>query len=315
MIKRLLITFSVLLTITAVICFYFLSGHRVSQSMFLPAGINKKDESTQWFTIKRSTKNKGVALVVHGLNLRPERMQSIITVLNDAGIDVLNLSLRGHGNNYAKNINVSIDNARLESFRNVSYGEWLDEMYRAYVKVRERAAKKKVPVFFIGYSLGGLMGCNLALSHPDVVYDRMVLFAPALNVTVRSYLLKVLMPFPNLVIDSLSPASYRSNEGTPMAAYRALFEAAEYLKNNISDKINIPTILFIDEKDEFISYSSLQEMIERKHLSHWHIHMVRKDLDVEGKMSNHLIINQESVGENMWKQIEDILIKHLNARS
>ncbi len=180
--------------------------------MFLPAGINKKDESTQWFTIKRSTKNKGVALVVHGLNLRPERMQSIITVLNDAGIDVLNLSLRGHGNNYAKNINVSIDNARLESFRNVSYGEWLDEMYRAYVKVRERAAKKKVPVFFIGYSLGGLMGCNLALSHPDVVYDRMVLFAPALNITVKSYLLKALMPFPNIVIDSLSPISYRSNE-------------------------------------------------------------------------------------------------------
>jgi len=277
----------------------------------LPTGIDKKDESSQWFTINRSTKNKGVALVVHGLNLRPERMHSIITVLNEAGIDVLNLSLRGHGNNYAKNINVSIDDARLESFRTVSYGVWLDEVYKAYVKVRERAARKKVPVLFIGYSLGGLMGCNLALSHPDVLYDRMVLFAPALNVTVKSYFLKALMPFPNLVIDSLSPISYRSNEGTPMAAYRALFEAIEYFKDNNNDRINTATIIFIDEKDEFISYSSLKEMIALKNLSLWHIAMVRKDNDVEGKMSNHLIIDRESVGEKMWTEVIHALKTHV----
>ncbi len=198
MTKRVIIIVSVLFAIVGVIRFCVPSEDRVSKSIFSPADINKKVDSSQWFIPKRSKEQRGVA--------------------------------------------------------------------------------------------------------------------PALNVTVESYLLKVLMPFPNLVIDSLSPASYRSNEGTPMAAYRALFEAAEYLKNNISDKINIPTIIFIDEKDEFISYSSLQEMIERKHLSHWHIHMVRKDLDVEGKMSNHLIINQESVGENMWKQIKDILIKHFNTR-
>lgn len=145
------------------------------------------------------------------------------------------------------------------------------------------------------------------------MYDRMVLFAPALNVTVESYLLKVLMPFPNLVIDSLSPASYRSNEGTPMAAYRALVEAVEYFKNNISDKINTPTIIFIDEKDEFIPYSSLKEMIAQNNLSRWHITMVRKNLDVEGKMSHHLIVDRESVGDNMWTHIVDAFKKHLDA--
>ena len=110
------------------------------------------------------------------------------------------------------------------------------------------------------------MGCNLALSHPDVLYDRMVLFAPALNIAVESYLLKALMPFPNIVIDSLSPISYRSNEGTPMAAYKALFEAIQHFESNMNDKLNTPTIIFIDEKDEFISCSILKEMIVRKNL-------------------------------------------------
>jgi len=273
---------------------------------------SKHDDSQQWYKIRKTKKNKGVALVVHGLNLQPERMHSIIAELNDAGIDVLNLSLRGHGNNYLKNINVSVDEARLDSFRTVTYGLWLDEIYNAYLKVKERASKKRVPVFFIGYSLGGLMGCDLILSHPDVFYDRMVLFAPSFNITLESYLLKALMPFPNIVIDSLSPISYRANEGTPMAAYQALFEAVEYFEKNINDALNQPSIIFIDEKDEFISYSKLKHMIVNKNLNRWQIHMVRKDHGMEEKISHHLIIDKASVGENMWKQIRSALKKHLD---
>ena len=156
------------------------------------------------------------------------------------------------------------------------------------------------------------MGCNLALSHPDVFYDRMVLFAPALNITVKSYLLKALMPFPNIVIDSLSPISYRSNEGTPMTAYKALFEAIEHFESNMNDKLNKPTIIFIDEKDEFISCSTLIEMIVRKNLDQWQINIVQKDHDVEEKISHHLIIDKTSVGEKMWKRIKDVLKKHVD---
>ncbi|MGA3209382.1 MAG: alpha/beta fold hydrolase [Syntrophales bacterium] len=313
MTKRLFIIICILFTITVVVCFYALSGNRVSKSILSwTKVISKKDDSSQWFKIRRTKKTQGVALVVHGLNLRPERMQSIIAELNDAGIDVLNLSLRGHGNNYLKNINASIDGARLESFRTVTYGLWLDEIYNSYLRVRERASEKNAPVFFIGYSLGGLMGCDLILSHPDVSYDRMVLFAPALNMTVESYLLKALMPFPNIVIDSLSPISYRANEGTPMAAYKALFEAIEHFEKNVNDKLNKPTLIFIDEKDEFVSSSKLKEMITQRNLDHWQIHTVQKDNDVGEKISHHLIIDRDSVGTQMWKKIKDAIKRHLS---
>jgi len=117
-------------------------------------------------------------------------MESIIAELNDAGIDVLNLSLRVHGNNYLRNPYLSDDQARLESFQTVTYRLWLEEIYTAYLKVRQRAYKKRVPVFFVGFSLGGLMGCNLLLLQHDVSYDRMVLFAPALSINAEDYLLK-----------------------------------------------------------------------------------------------------------------------------
>jgi alpha-beta hydrolase superfamily lysophospholipase len=314
--KRLFIMIFILFTIAVVVGFYALSAKRVSKSVLSwTRGVGKEDDSSQWFKIRRTKTTRGVALVVHGLNLRPERMQSIIAELNDAGIDVLNLSLRGHGNNYLNNMNVSSEGARLESFRTVTYSLWLDEIYEAYLKVRERASKRNVPAFFIGYSLGGLMGCNLILSHPDVSYDRMVLFAPALNMTVESYLLKALMPFPNIVIDSLSPKSYRANEGTPMVAYKALFEAIEHFEKNANDKLNKPTLIFIDEKDEFVSCSKLREMIIQRNLDHWQIHIVQKDNDAGEKISHHLIIDRDSVGQQMWKQIKDAIKKHLHVGS
>jgi esterase/lipase len=312
MTKRLFII-CILFAISVVVCFYSLSGDRVSKSISsLTKVIIKQDDSSQWFKITRIKKIKGVALVVHGLNLNPERMRSIIVELNDAGIDVLNLSLRGHGNNYLKNKNLSTDEARQESFRTVTYGLWLDEIYNAYLKVRERASKKNVPVFFVGYSIGGLMGCDLILLHPDVFYDCMVLFAPALNITVESYLLKALMPFPNIVIDSLSPTYYRANKGTPMAAYKALFEAIDNFKKNVNDKLNKPTLIFIDEKDEFVPYSKLNEMITRWNLDHWQIHIVHKDNSVGEKVSHHLMIDKDSVGKQMWKQMKDAIKGHFD---
>lgn len=313
--KILILLSSVILLVSTAIGSYVLLSRPSSGS--IPSWTAKdggEDRSSHWSKKKIFKRRSGVALVIHGLNLRPDRMMSIISGLNDLGIDVLNVSLRGHGDNYAGNVNVSTDEARLESFRKVTYALWRQEVYEAYGKARKRASKKKVPLLFVGYSLGGLMCCDLILSQPDVQYDRMVLFAPALNVTAESYLLKALMPFPNIVIDSLAPLSYRANEGTPMAAYKALFEAIAYFGQNISGRLNKPTVLFIDEKDEFISRSKLTEMIAQNKLDQWQIHVIEKDPDLQEICSYHLIIDQASMGNNAWRRIKGVLAEHVKAR-
>lgn len=317
MMKRLFIICGLLTALFIAGSYLPLSVRFFDSSLPLEKNILHHDDSVQWFKIKRIKKIKGVALVVHGLNLKPDRMSSMISALNDAGIDVLNLSLRGHGNNFLKNTDLPKDEARLESFQKVTYSLWLDEIYTAYQNVSQRAHKKKVPIFFVGYSLGGLMGCDLVLEKPDVFYDRMILFAPALSITVQGYLLKPLMPFPNVVIDSLSPTYYRSNKGTPMAAYKALFEARNRFNNTVNHKLNKPTLIFIDGDDEFVPFEKLKEIITQRKFDSWQIHSVRKDsgMEMDNEISHHLIIDQNSVGQGMWKIMKEAMKKHLQTDS
>ena len=124
--------------------------------------------ATRWYENHSREEIKGVALVIHGLNLRPDRMQTIISVLTESGIDVLRLSLRGHGENYAHHAGIDEDQARLEAFKAVSFPLWMNEAYLAYTQVRKRATQKKVPLFFVGFSIGGLIGLDLFASQPEV---------------------------------------------------------------------------------------------------------------------------------------------------
>jgi hypothetical protein len=96
-----------------------------------------------------------------------------------------------------------------------------------------------------------------------------------------------------------------------MAAYKAIFEAIDHFEGHISDKLNIPTVIFIDEKDELISYRKLQDMIDQKKLDRWSIHKVWKDQDVDKVMAYHLVIDKPSTGGNMWGQVQRAMRKHL----
>ena len=123
---------------------------------------DSEKHSTRWYRKDPFKRFRGVALVVHGLNLRPERMEFLIGRLNRAGIEVLNVSLQGHGDNYVRSETVERKEARLDSFRKVTYRLWSSELYNAYRKARQRAQQKKVPLFLAGYSLGGLLGLRAA---------------------------------------------------------------------------------------------------------------------------------------------------------
>lgn len=273
-------------------------------SQVLPAD----DASIYWHHAADPNKINGVALVIHGLNLRPDRMEPIIALLTDSGIDVLNLSLRGHGPNHCHE--ADIDNARLEAFKTVSYKLWIDETYRAYQHARKRSDQKKTPLFFIGFSLGGLMEAELPLTYPDVAFDRMVLLAPALSMHAINYITKLLSPFPRLVIPSVASKHYRANSGVPMAAYNALFEAVEHFNTNAGPKINIPTLILVDPRDELISYKGLKRLAENKQLDQWKFHDIRKDEGIKNVL-HHLIVDEASVGKDMWNEMKTAIINHL----
>ena len=265
-----------------------------------------QNPSVRWYERRSHTKLNGVALVIHGLNGRPDKMESIITALNTFGLDCLNLSLSGH---------TESDDSRLETFKSVTYPLWKTEAHQAYLRAERRSMRYAAPLFFVGFSMGGLLGVDLLASNPGVKFEKMVLFAPAVKMHRRNSLLKILSPFPRLVIPSMAHKSYLANDGTPVAAYNALFEMYAHLENNLNpEKINIPTIVFIDEEDELISFSGLQDMIRDQNLDQWKTHPVKKDKTASKIKMHHLIIDEVSVGKKMWQEIVDVTITHLVGR-
>jgi len=290
------------------------STRRFPALKYAEAGFNQNHSEIsafRWYQRKNPANLNGVALVLHGLNGRPDKMESIIAAMTAAGIDCLNLSLRGHGENYTQLQNTGSAEARMLAFKSVSYQLWRTETFQAYQMVRKRSDRYGSCLFFVGFSMGGLLGIDLATSNPFITFDKTVLFAPALKMHKRNYLLKIMSPFPRLVIPSLGPGAYLANKGTPMAAYNALFEAVKHFEQNMDPKINVPTVVFIDEQDELISFSGLKHMIQKKNLDQWNLHPVTKNKTAVEIKLHHIIIDEASVGKRMWKEIVDTTVRHL----
>jgi alpha-beta hydrolase superfamily lysophospholipase len=273
--------------------------------------ILSNENGIEWFRSTHPGKIKGVALVIHGLNLRPDKMEPIITLLTHSCIDVLNLSLRGHGKNYTQKANLNNSNARMKTFKTVSYELWIKEAYRAYELAGIRSREKRVPLFLIGFSLGGLMGTSLFALYRDVYFNRMVLLAPALRIYKIYYLAKLLYPFPRLVIPSFFIKSYRSNRGTPVAAYIALIEAIKHFNKSMVQQLNVPTLIFINTRDEFVSYRRLKRLIKKEGLHHWELHPLTKSKTGAKEKMHHLIIDESSIGENAWNEMKRLILHHL----
>ncbi len=268
--------------------------------------------SIGWYKSVKPGELNGVALVIHGLNLRPDRMGPIMNNLTRSGIDVLGVSLRGHGDNYAHHDDADSDSARLESFKNVSFPLWINEAYLAYLQIQKRAQQQNIPVFLTAFSVGGLIGLDLLASHSDVQFDKIVLFAPALSLRATIYLQRALSPFPSLVIPSLADDAYLANKkGTPIAAYNALFETLYHFEDNAGTKLNVPTLIFIDEQDEFIPLWGLKKLVAEHNLDQWKFYIVQKEKEMGTGTFHHHIIDAASTGENVWQDMMAATTRHL----
>jgi len=271
-----------------------------------------EDHSTRWFYSEPQGRPKGIALVIHGLNLRPDRMQPIIATLTAAGIDVLALSLRGHGDNFVHGNGIAEDQARLQAFKNVSNPLWVNEAYLAYLQLKERAEQKGVPLYLCGFSLGGLIGLEMFACNADVRFDKVVLFAPAVRLRIAVYLERLLSPFPGLIIPSMAPKAYLANkEGTPIAAYNALFDGLARFNKNADQKLNVPTLVFIDGQDEFIPVEKLRQLVEEKEWNQWQFYIVEKDATAREKAFYHHIVDPSSTGNGVWQDMMTAVANHL----
>ncbi len=268
------------------------------------------DAITQCFPAEQVARPKGLALVIHGLNLKPRKMSPIINALTKAGIEALNVSLRGHGENYTPRPEMDHARARAESFKEVDYELWANEVQAAQQAMETKRARLGVPTFLVGFSLGALLGVDLWAANADIRFDRALLFAPALHLRAPYRLVRMLYPWPGLVLPSLGRQEYLANRGVPIIAYRALLETMRHFRDHVGPRVDLPTLIFIDRGDEFISYKKVKRFIDENRLHKWKIGSVKKDADAKVNLK-HLIIDETGLGRQMWRETMGKGIRHL----
>lgn len=248
-------------------------------------------ELSRWFTTEEP---QGVALVIHGLNLRPSKMNSLVEFLNASHWDVLRLSLTGHRG--------SVDEMKQTQREN-----WLEDVWRGYCLLEQHASAKGLKhKLFLGYSLGGLMMQDL-MNLPDLIepiaFDQQVLLAPALSFRTISYFVKAFgILGGGFVVPSWNFPEYRMNRGTTMAAYWALFEAQAHLEETRMQKSLFPTLVLIDPDDELVSPDGIEEQIRSFDLTSWKQVLVsKKDAELDGY--SHNLVDEKVLGKQGWEQL------------
>jgi esterase/lipase len=246
-----------------------------------------REGAEQTFWVKPNQKPKAVALVVHGLNVKPSAMNAIVSELVQGDILILRLTLTGHGD-------------ESKDLFKIQREDWLNDLLMGYCLVKNKSMEYNIPVLFTGFSLGCVVALDLMGQDERVRFDRLVLFAPALTPKLPPYFIKIGNLFgKHRIVQSRTPASYRVHDGIPLNAYNTLFEHARNLRLSRYKGLNTPALIFIDPRDEFISKRELQRLIEEKHLDRWNIITVEKENFPPGTY-HHLIITPGEVGNTQW---------------
>lgn len=225
-------------------------------------------------------------MVIHGLNLRPDKMDSLSQKLVDLNFDVARLTLKGHGSN------------DLQDFKSVTAQDWTAETDAAHLEISKRAQLKKYPKFFLGFSIGSILGVNLQLKNRD--FEKLILLSPPFKAKWYSNLLRLFSIFPSLCIPSASLEAYRVHDCTPIAGYSALFEISDRISDQ--DLLNFPTstLMVIDPKDEVVDFDYL-DWVSQKNEKFKLLSM--SVLPTDNATRHHLIVDEASTGNLFWTKM------------
>jgi esterase/lipase len=241
-----------------------------------------------------------VTLVAHGLNLTPRAMLPLVAWLNEQGSDVYLVKLSGH---HKDGVHI----------KEVTSSVWQQEMLDGYNMAKKTSLGASVPLYFIGYSLGALLGQSMvARSMKTAPFDKQILIAPAIAIRRRSYLLKLLFFLgKKMSLPSYTPKGFRVNESLPLSIYEILFSEERSLVQSRFCQLNMPTLIIIDPKDELISYKKLVRHISRYDLTNYRLLVLDHQLNGRSKPYHHLVIDEQTMGIKNWKMVTSELQRFL----
>lgn len=247
---------------------------------------------------------KAVVVLLHGLNLKPTRMDDWAIELSRNGCHVVRFALYGH-------------DGEEEHMRRVAKEIWQEQFKDALDLAHNRARKFDAPLFFVGFSLGALIGLEWLSSLPkgsDEGFEKMALIAPAISVPwySRASINAMSIFGEGMMLPSRSPKSYRANKGTSIRAYRALFQLKDSLESKGYQNANVDTLVLIDKNDELIDSRSIRLKIQQYRLSKWRLHTVDNRFAHKNYGFRHLMVDEESMGKELWSSLLNLVLEHFS---
>lgn len=246
-------------------------------------------------------KPKAVVVLAHGLNLKPEKMDDWAKALLLRGALVLRVGLYGH-------------RGIIEHMKEASAAFWRDEFHEEVIKAVAASKEHKVPLYFVGFSLGAVVGLDWQTRQgtDGQGFQKMVLIAPALALPWYSkQAIRFFSMFGrSFVLPSRSPADYRANRGTSVAAYEALFEIKADVERARYQHTNVDTLVVIDKSDELVSSDGIRKLIAQYELSRWELELLDNNFAYRNYGFRHLMVDRDSVGNKLWEHLVTRMAKH-----
>ncbi|MCL1587396.1 MAG: lysophospholipase [Actinomycetia bacterium] len=240
----------------------------------------------------------GLVLVVHGLNNKPEVMDSLIGVLVDSGFHCMRVSL------YEDAPDGRADPSEITR-------AWRAILANAYATAQDRYPD--LPRFALSYSLGALTTISFLDTETAPTFDRMVLLAPPVALTRSASLVRALTPLGrfNIALPSAAPKAIRARRGTPLSEYAAMLELVDKVDTlRHPEKLGqIPTAIYLDPDDELVGYAGVLDWIHRNGLEKWSPRGF-KGRDPEGRTYSHLMVLEKSLGSVAWTELTQYIVAH-----
>jgi len=181
---------------------------------------------------------------------------------------------------------------------------WEEQLASAYAFVR--AKTNSAPIFFLGYSLGGLLVTRVLDTHPEINPAGVVLMAPALSLRLlpQSGYLLTFLPAINISTPNLAPPHYRRFPFTPLFWYRNtlnLYQSTRTLKSRMR-LAKVPTLILANPRDELVSLSGIEGWLKDNQLSSsWQIRAIRP-APAAPNIPGHVMIDERSLGSAEWQR-------------
>lgn len=237
-----------------------------------------------------------VLLCAHGLNQKPSALKPLLQDIQNLGFKVYLMHLPGH--------------AGETTFSHLRSQHYFEAHQSSYQYLKKKYGK---PIYFLGYSFGGLIGVHQFDQCP---FEKMVLLAPALQMRGYTSLLRFILPYVRRIRsvkmgDSDFEQRYRYHQtGVPSEVYSSFFSV--YSSHRLKDEKlakKAKALVMVHPRDELVSFGKIKRWVHSE--THWKF-MTLSNKEAEFRRYNHLCFDSSTLGEasyqKMFQEVKSFLI-------